>query len=132
MLAAQTVTTDDHIRLALPADAEYGRIARIAAAGLALRMGFSYREIEDLRLAVDEAIILLLRHDRGDGTLTIEFGPSPDQLVIEVRAAPSDTNQPDDEARERFATIVGDVLDEYEVDEPRRRIRMVKAHVPAS
>jgi serine/threonine-protein kinase RsbW len=106
------VTTDDHIRLALPADAEYGRIARIAAAGLALRMGFSYREIEDLRLAVDEAIILLLRQHSGDGTLTVEFDPSPDQLVIDVRTAPRDGSPSDDEGRQRFATIVGDVIDE--------------------
>lgn len=123
------MTTDDHIRLALPADAEYGRIARIAAAGLALRMGFSYREIEDLRLAVDEAIILLLRHEDGESTITIKFERSADQLAIDIQAAPRDTNQTDDEGRARFATIVGDVIDEYEVDEPQRRIRMVKSHV---
>lgn len=129
-MLAEIVTTDDHIRLALPADAEYGRIARIAAAGLALRMGFSYREIEDLRLAVDEAIILLLRHDDGLGTMTIEFEPSPDQLVIDVTTAARDDLSADDEARDRFATIVGEVIDEYEIDEPEGRVRLVKSHEP--
>jgi hypothetical protein len=57
-------TRDDHVRLSLPARHEYARIARIGVAALALRMGFTYREIEDLRLAVDEALIFLLGSDR--------------------------------------------------------------------
>jgi anti-sigma regulatory factor (Ser/Thr protein kinase) len=124
------VTTDDHIRLALPADAEYGRIARIAAAGLALRLGFTYREIEDLRLAVDESIILLLRHDHRDGTLTIEFEPSDDRLVIDVHASSDEGSTPDQASCERFASIVGDVVDRYELDETGRHIRLVKSHAP--
>ena len=39
----------DEIRLTLPSEPEYGRLARIAAAALALRAGFDYPEIEDLR-----------------------------------------------------------------------------------
>ena len=123
------MTTDDHIRLSIPADAGYGRIARIAAAGLALRLGFSYREIEDLRLAVDEALILLLRDDHSDGTLMVEFEPSPDQLVVDVRAGSDEGEPPDDEGIERFVTIVDEVVDKYEIDESNRRVRLVKSHV---
>ena len=38
----------DQIRLSLPARHEYARIARIAVTALALRLGFTYREVEDL------------------------------------------------------------------------------------
>lgn len=133
------MTTDDYIRLALPADAEYGRLARIAAAGLALRLGFTYREIEDLRLAVDEAVIFLLRHDRRDGTLTVEFEPSPDQLVVDVRASGEADDEagaggdpaPDDPGdQERFARIVADVVDAFDVDDTGSHIRLVKSHTP--
>lgn len=123
------MTADTQIRLALPADAGYGRIARIAAAGLALRMGFSYREIEDLRLAVDEAIILLLRPEHDDGVLTIVFEPGDDVLTIEVRAdADADAGELGDDDRARFVDIVGDVVDRYELDAEGRRVRLVKAH----
>lgn len=58
-------TSDDRIRLVLPADPAYGRIARIAVSSVALRLGVPYPVVEDLRLAVDEAVILLLRPDAG-------------------------------------------------------------------
>ena len=122
------MTPDDHIRLALPADAEYGRIARIAAAGLALRMGFSYREIEDLRLAVDEALILLLRPDHADGVLTLEFAPTTDLLVIDLDAGADGGSPPDEASRARFADIVGDVVDRYELADDGHRVRLVKSH----
>ena len=66
-------TAGDHIRLVLPAEPDYGRIARVAASSLALRLGFSFAEIEDLRLAVDEMVILLMRPEGGPGDITIEF-----------------------------------------------------------
>jgi hypothetical protein len=49
----------DHIRLTVPATPASARIARVAAAGLATRAGFTYREVEQFRLAVDEAAALL-------------------------------------------------------------------------
>lgn len=91
-------------------------------------MGFSYREIEDLRLAVDEALILVLRPEQGDGVLTVEFAPGDDLLVIDVDAG-SGGGPPDDESRERFADIVGEVVDRYEIDGEGHRVRLVKSHV---
>jgi hypothetical protein len=123
------VATHDQIRLALPADAEYGRIARIAAAGLALRLGFSYSEIEDLRLAVDETVILLLRQESDDGTLTILFDPTPERITIDAHG-PAGSRSADGSAEsfERFSSIVADVVDRYEVDENCTHVRLVKDH----
>ena len=52
----------DRIRLTVPATAAAARITRVSAAGLATRAGFSYGEVEQLRLAVDEATALLASH----------------------------------------------------------------------
>jgi serine/threonine-protein kinase RsbW len=46
--------------LVVPAAPEYLRLVRLTAAGLASRMGFTFDEVEDLRIAVDELCHLLL------------------------------------------------------------------------
>jgi hypothetical protein len=94
-----------------------------------LRLGFSYREIEDLRLAVDEAVILLLRHDHPDDTLTLVFDPSPERLIIDLYAPKAtQPSAPDDETLDRFMTIVADVVDDYAVDADLHHLRLVKHH----
>jgi hypothetical protein len=122
-------TAGDQIRLVLPADSDYGRIARIAASSLALRLGFGFGEIEYLRIAVDETVILLLRPE-GGGDITIEFTIQPDALVIDASTvAPSDGSNPLDEgARSRFDEIVADTVDVAEVDEHTARVHLVKRY----
>lgn len=122
---------DDSIRLTVPADAAYGRVARTAAAGLALRMGFAYPAIEDLSLAVDELLVLLL-HPGGeggddDGTVTLVFQPDAEGLTIEASAAASgDRTRFGVEARERFEQLVASTVDSWEVDEGSRTVQLVK------
>lgn len=41
--------------IAIPASPEYVRVVRLAVAGVATRMRFSYEQIEDIKLAVSEA-----------------------------------------------------------------------------
>src|SRR3989475_12707102 len=48
------------VRLVVPAVPEYLRLVRLTAAGLASRMGFTFDEVEDLRIAVDELCFHLL------------------------------------------------------------------------
>ena len=50
----------DVVRLRLPAVGAYLSVLRTATAGLAARLDFTLEEIEDLRIAVDEACALLL------------------------------------------------------------------------
>ena len=50
----------DVVRLQLPAIGAYLSVLRTATAGLAARLDFTLEEIEDLRIAVDEACALLL------------------------------------------------------------------------
>ena len=51
---------DDVVLLTVPADGTYLAVLRTATAGLAARLHFALDEIEDLRIAVDEACAMLL------------------------------------------------------------------------
>lgn len=117
----------DVIRLVLPAEPDYGRIARIAASSLALRLGLSFTEIEDLRIAVDETVILLLRPEGELGDITLEFTVEPHALTIDaVTTAGSAQHWFDAGALSRFDEIVRDTVDEHDVDEPARHVHLVK------
>ena len=50
----------DRVELRVPADPAYLAVLRTACAGLAARLDLTLDEIEDLRIAVDEACSLLL------------------------------------------------------------------------
>jgi hypothetical protein len=119
-------TRDDHVRLSLPARHEYARIARIGIAALALRLGFSYREIEDLRLAVDEALIFLLGSDHPGDRMTIRYHAEPGRISLTATASFPIT--PDDPDRERFETLIADLVDSWETDEAAGEVTFSKRH----
>ena len=50
----------DQVTVRMPADGAYLSVLRTATAGLAARLDFTLDEIEDLRIAVDEACAMLL------------------------------------------------------------------------
>ncbi len=117
----------DVIRLVLPAEPDYGRLARITASSLALRLGLTFAEIEDLRIAIDETVILLLRPEGDAGQVTLEFTVAPDALVIDAATtAGGDQHWFDRGALSRFAEIVGETVDVHEVDEAARHVHLVK------
>jgi serine/threonine-protein kinase RsbW len=83
---------DDVVELRLPAASAYLSVLRTATAGLAARLDFTLDEIEDLRIAVDEACALLIP-DAADGAeLTCLFSLSPDALSVTVEV-PSRTGR---------------------------------------
>lgn len=74
----------ESIRLTVPATSAAVRIARAGAAAMATRAGFSYREAEELRLAVGEAAALLAPDPDGDGRLVIAYDVDDETLSIDL------------------------------------------------
>ena len=70
--------------LCVPASSAYLGVLRTATAGLAARMHFTLDEIEDLRIAVDEACAILLALTPDDSELTCRFVVLPDVLTVET------------------------------------------------
>ena len=122
----------DRIRLTVPATAAAARITRVSAAGLATRAGFSYGEVEQLRLAVDEATALLASHvsDRApNGTdvarLVVVYVVERAGLEVELSveglsgAGPDELDVPD------LARMVLDAsVDTWEVAPAERRVTL--------
>ena len=75
----------DVVELRLPAESAYLSVLRTATAGLAARLDFTLDEIEDLRIAVDEACGLLLDHQTHPGAeLLAAFTLHPNALDVLV------------------------------------------------
>jgi serine/threonine-protein kinase RsbW len=75
---------DDVVVLVVPADGSYLAVLRTATAGLAARLQFTLDEIEDLRIAVDEACAILLALAPTLTEVTSEFAVTDEALSIEV------------------------------------------------
>lgn len=76
----------DLVNLTIPAKPDYVAIARLAVSGIANRMGFSYDDIEDLKLAVSEACTNAVDHaySGGDGEIELSCNIFDNRLEIEV------------------------------------------------
>ncbi|AXI08045.1 anti-sigma B factor RsbW [Oceanobacillus zhaokaii] len=77
----------DFIEMKIPAKAEYVGVIRLSLSGIANRMGFSYEDIEDLKVSISEAITNAVTHaykDGDQGEITIGFGVYENKLEIMV------------------------------------------------
>ena len=77
------LATADEVRLVVPAGPEFVRLARVTATGLASRLGFSYDEIEDLRLAVDELCHAVIGPSGRHGIVTLRYVIEDGGLCVE-------------------------------------------------
>jgi serine/threonine-protein kinase RsbW len=76
----------DRVTLTVPARGEFARTVRMTAAELASRLGMSYDEVDDVRMAAEEAFVyacdrapgggeVVFCLELGDDTLTMTVGP---------------------------------------------------------
>ncbi len=72
----------DVVEVRVPAVGAYVATLRITAASLAARCDLTIDDIEDLRLAVDEACALLLPHAAPSSMLTAVFELRPEDLSV--------------------------------------------------
>ncbi|KQV23781.1 MULTISPECIES: anti-sigma regulatory factor [unclassified Kitasatospora] len=93
----------DFVEVRLPAAGAYLSVLRTATAGLAARLDFTLDEIEDLRIAVDEACAILLQQAVPGSVLTCEFRLVGDSLRVTVAAPTTDGRAPE---RDTFAWTV--------------------------
>jgi serine/threonine-protein kinase RsbW len=93
----------DVVIVKLPAVGAYLSVLRTATAGLAARLDFTLDEIEDLRIAVDEACAMLLTSALPGASLDCEFELLRESMRVSVSVVTEDGQPP---SRDTFAWTV--------------------------
>ena len=110
--------TGGDVRLVVPAAPEYLRLVRLTAAGLASRLGFTFDEVEDLRIAVDELCFHLLgdaddvRPSDEPRTMDLTYSAGADFISITGRTGSTGAAPEPSELSEQ---ILDALVDEHEV-----------------
>jgi serine/threonine-protein kinase RsbW len=98
-----TESESPHVELRLPADGAYVTILRTATAGLAARIDFTLDDIEDLRIAVDEACAMVLPQAMVGSSLDCAFWLEDNGITVSVSAR---CRSPKEPSRDGFAWTV--------------------------
>jgi serine/threonine-protein kinase RsbW len=106
----------DVVEVSVPADGAYVATLRLTAASLAARCDLTIDDIEDLRLAVDEACALLLPHAQAGSTMRASFQLAAGRLEVTTMVESPDASaaSPD---RSGFAwSVLSALASEVEVN----------------
>ena len=115
------------LHLEIPASGAYLSVVRAAATGLAAQLQFTYEEIDDLRIAVDEACAQLLSLGE-DATMTMRVAEGDGTVVVVVGSdAPASDGWPptqaDDSLAWRILTALSDDL-RFEMTDDGQTVRV--------
>ena len=122
--------TTDKIKLVVPSRSEYAKTVRMTAAALVSRMGMNFDEVDDVRMAAEEAFVYAVETLPEDAEVHFEFTVNDDEVQIDVGLGGEETSS-DEEAERRaaYATfILESVCDSYgfETDENGPHLRLIK------
>ncbi len=82
------------VALTIPAQARHVVLARTAGASVAAHAGFTIDRIDDVRLAIDEAVALSLSYADIDERVGVELELLTSGLEIRIRTATSNVERP--------------------------------------
>ena len=114
------------IRIVVPAEAEHIPLLRTAVSGVAARHGFTLEEMDDLRMGVEEAAVLLLRQSNGE-PITLELALLDDRIdatVSTVTAGEGPAVDPQSFSWRILSSLADEVHTEH--DGPTARIVLTK------
>ena len=119
----------DHVKLTVPPREEFARTVRMTAAALAGRMGMSIDEVEDVRIAVEEAFVFAIGRVADGEAVTFDFSVDDDRLSLDVGPVPAGSAGGPDSAEARYARfILESVCDTFEFEDAGStcKLRLVK------
>lgn len=119
----------DRIALTVPVRGEFARTVRLTAGELASRVGMTVDDVDDVKLAVEEAFVFASRHAKGDEVVfSFELGEARMEVLVGPLRDESgaDEEEATDERYARF--ILQSICDEVETldREDAHFLRLVK------
>ena len=110
----------DCIRLSVPAKPEYILVTRLTASSVATRAGFDIDTIEDIKIAVAEAAILVMNQGQNTEEIVLHFYLKENELSIDVHAKSAGEGKDlgealDDEQRKMSIFILESMMDKVEL-----------------
>jgi serine/threonine-protein kinase RsbW len=123
--------SQDRITLTVPAKSEYAKAVRMTAAAIVSRMGMTYDEVDDVRMAAEEAFVYATETVPEGAEVHFEFLVADDLVSIDVSLGSENPEADTEEAERRasYATfILQSVCDSYEFvsDESGAHLRLTK------
>lgn len=104
----------DRVVLIVPARGEFARTVRMTASEVVSRRGASYDDVDDVRMAADEAFVLACARLQPDSSLTFTFDIDEGTLVCVVGPMPcGDGGALEDEGGRYAEFILESVCDEF-------------------
>ena len=83
------------VELRVPADGAYASVLRTTTAGLAARLDFTIEDIEDLRMAVAEAVAMVLEVADEGSDLLGRFALAPGEMTVSISVSANSPGEPD-------------------------------------
>lgn len=118
----------------MPATPEFLRLARVTATGLASRIGFTYDQVEDLRLAIDELCFALIGTKGKVGHVGLQYVLTDDGLHVEGVGFFDEDVPSGPKLNEFSRQILRALVDDYDVSQDgdgRPRFGLVKRRTAA-
>ncbi len=110
-----TSSSDQRVRLSLPASPRYLAAARLVATSLGAESGLSVDDLDDLRLGLNELVSLLVEASTDDGRVDLEFDVADGTITVRgaLGGDPAAPVDPDELTRR----IVAAVVDHHHLDD---------------
>jgi serine/threonine-protein kinase RsbW len=107
---------DAEILLTLPVEADWLALARTTCAAVAARADFTYDEIADLRLAIDEICLSLIERSSDTGRIELLYCLADDAIRVDatiITTALSIVSTPEGSGNEFSERILEALVDEH-------------------
>lgn len=109
------MSNTDQVTLAVPAKPQFIRLARVTASGLATRLGFGIDDIEDLRLAVDEACFCVMGTGLDNHELCLTYRVDDQSLTVDGKITSTEAITPPS-THEMTHLILDALVDEHTIE----------------
>lgn len=100
----------ERVTLQIPAKPEYVLAARLTASAVAQRFSMSLDDMEDVKMAVGEALVLLIAQQQGVGSIRVEYTRDDTAFTVTLSRDAGCEPHPVDQVQAELSEAIIDAL----------------------